>query len=437
MASITTSHSPSLSVTLHSKLTAVSSEPTGSGKTHHELSALDRAMAQHTLHMVFYYRDQDELFGLYDLDSWRESLSTVLTMYPTMTGRLLLEQGHDGNWQVRWNDAGVRVVKGSVDGTLSDWLNSATASQEKLLASWNHMPVDPTTWSPFRIQVSNFKEGGVAIGISCSHMLADLTCLASFIKSWTLVHRNLPITNPPSFTPLPFSPPSPPPLSNGHAKLPPPQQAKDMAKATFKFSSSTMQQCLSNVHHICPNATQFDFLCALFWTRISHLKPLKNNDQTHSLSICIDLRKKLLKEPIPFGYFGNALHFTMLSLEGEDFGSVVSAVNRHLAGIEEEEIRCAIERLGSSNRCMYGEELTCVCMESLPYEAKFSDNEKPVHVSCHVGNVAGKGLIMVMPSCEEGLARTVTVMLPHEELAELIKDEAILQLDPTTLLSDI
>ncbi|MED6123555.1 hypothetical protein PIB30_050242 [Stylosanthes scabra] len=430
------SHSPSWSVALHSKLTAVSSKPNGSGKIHHALSSLDLAMAQHTLHMVFYYRDhQDVFFESFGLDWWRQSLSELLTMYPTVTGRLL-EQGHHGNWQVKCNDAGVRVVKATVDATLSQWLQSASASQEALLVSWDHMPLDPTTWSPFQIQISNFKEGGVAIGISCSHMLADLTCLASFFKSWTLVHRNFPITNPPSFSPLPFSPQ---PLSNGDAKRPQPSmQTKDMAKATFKFSSSAMKQCLSNFHDICPNATPFDFLCALFWTRISHLKPLKNNDQTHcSLSICIDFRKRLLKSPIPFGYFGNALHFTKLSLENKDLGSVVSAVNRHLAGLEEEEIWSAMGLLGSSNRCMYGAELTCVSMEAQPYEAMFSDNEKPVHVSCHVGNVAGEGLIMVMPSCEEGLARAVTVMLPHEELAELIKDDAILQLKPTTLFADI
>ena len=45
---------------------------------------------------------------------------------------------------------------------------------------------------------------------------------------------------------------------------------------------------------------------------------------------------------------------------------------------------------------MYGTELTCVCMEhlvfeeeneSLLYAAMFGNNEKPVHVSCRVGNV--------------------------------------------------
>ena len=74
-------------------------------------------------------------------------------------------------------------------------------------------------------------------------------------------------------------------------------------------------------------------------------------------------------------------------------------------------------------------------MTSLIYAATFDKEEKPVHVSCHVGNVEGEGLIVVMPSMEEGLARTVLVTLPEKELAELCEDQAILRLEPTMLLS--
>ena len=63
------------------------------------------------------------------------------------------------------------------------------------------------------------------------------------------------------------------------------------------------------------------------------------------------------------------------------------------------------------------------------------NNEKPAHVSCHVGNVEGEGLIVVMPSSEGGFARTVMVMLPEEELAGLCEDQAILQRQPTMLLT--
>ena len=146
-------------------------------------------------------------------------------------------------------------------------------------------------------------------------------------------------------------------------------------------------------------------------------------------------------------------------MDSDQLGGIVNEVHRHLAGLEEEEIWSSIEWFESqkeseggkfrSPSCMYGPQLTCVCMEhmmehgkveeadeSLLYAAMFSNNEKPVHVSCHVENVGREGLIMVMPSSEGGFARTVTVMLPEEKLAELSKDQAILQLEPTTILAD-
>ncbi|XP_061340390.1 hydroxycinnamoyltransferase-like [Gastrolobium bilobum] len=442
-------------VTLHSKLTAVSSKP-GSGKTH-TLSALDHAMGFHTVHIIFYYKNDDNLFGSFDIDPLRESLSEVLTMYPTMTGRLA--RGMDGNWQVRCSDAGVRVLKAKVDTTLDEWLSSG--SQESHLIAWDDMPDDPSQWSPFRIQINSFREGGVAIGLSCSHMLADLTCAASFLKSWTEAHRRLPITNPPFFSSLRNADAT---SLTRYATIPSTKTqtspSRNMATATFKFSSSSIELCLSKVHDECPNATPFDFLSALFWTRIARLKLPKNHDQTHSLSICTDFRR-LLKEPLPIGYFGNAVHFSKLSLKVKDtdserLGSIASQVHRHLEGVAEEEIWCAIEWFESqkeseggkfkSPTCMYGPELTCVCMEHmiisseeadqpLLYAAMFSKNEKPAHVSCHVGNMNGEGLIMVMPSLEGGLARTVMVMLPEEELPQLCNDQVISQLEPTMLLT--
>ncbi|KAK7284258.1 hypothetical protein RJT34_19002 [Clitoria ternatea] len=431
-------------VTLHSKLTAVSSKPVSSGKTH-TLSDLDSAMAFHTLHIIIYYNNQDNFFVSSDLSHLRESLSKVLTSYPTMTGRLAT--GVDGNWEVKCNDAGVRVIIATVDTTLHQWLSSASASQEKLLTAWDDMPHDPSTWSPFRIQINSFEGGGVAIGLSCNHMLADFSFLASFFKSWTETHRHLPITYPPSFTPLLNH--SLPPYETTTKQ--PPTSPPKMATTTFKFSSSTIKQCLSKVHQTCPNATPFDFLAALFWSRIALLKPSTNHHQTHSLTLCTDFRS-LLKAPLPIGYFGNALHFSTVSqkmenmMDSDQLGDTVSLVHEHLAGLAEEEIWSAIEggKKLKSPSCMYGNELTCVCMEhlmdeandeSLLYAAKFGNNERPAHVTCQVGNVRGEGLIIVMPSNEGGVARNVLVMLVEEELAELSKDEVVLQLEPTVVLA--
>ena len=118
-------------------------------------------------------------------------------------------------------------------------------------------------------------------------------------------------------------------------------------------------------------------------------------------------------------------------------------VRRHVSSIDEEECRSVIDWLESRKGeggeygapfRMYGPELTCVSMEHMVVprgcEAVFMD-AKPVHIACHVGNVEGEGLIMVLPSPEEGLGRTVMVTLPEEQMPKLCKDQAILRLEPT------
>ena len=173
-----------------------------------------------------------------------------------------------------------------------------------------------------------------------------------------------------------------------------------------------------------------------------------------------------MNPPLPFGYFGNALHFSQLSLDaldGDLLGHVAAAslVHHHMAEVRDEELWSTVDwfesnrgQVGQSMPLfrMYGPELTCVSLEytidvlggengnngtcqSLMYEAMFKNDERPVHVSCHVGNVEGEGLIMILPSSDGGLGRTVMVTLPEEEIDKLCEDEAILGLEPTMIMN--
>lgn len=314
------------------------------------------------------------------------------------------------------------------------------------------------------MQINEFEGGGVAVGLSCSHMHADTTSATLLFKSWAEAHLRKPLEDPPFFNPQALrgrpNPNTHAKSIKSHATMSKPRLS---STATFKFSNSVIQRCLTEVHEDCPNATPFDLLAALFWTRVARLKGLKN-DSEHSLSICIDFRRQLQAPALPFGYFGNALHFSELSLKGGEIeqatlGHVVQSVHSHVLGIEPEEFWTVIDwfeaRKGEGGEFappfrMYGPELTCISLEhmvvtsgvagspttsSLIYAVTFDKDIKPVHVSYHVGNVEGEGLIVIMPSSEEGLSRTVMVTLPEKELAELCEDQAILRLEPTMLLS--
>lgn len=435
-------------VTIESKLTTISSKPVNPG-TSHVLSPLDHAMRLHYLHLIFYYHETP--FGvLFDLDPVRISLSDLLSMYPPVTGRLTRRAG-DGKWEVKCNDAGVRTIRAKVGTTVDEWLKSPDSARERDLMVWEDMPEDPSIWSPFRIQINEFEEGGLALGLSCTHMLADLTSASVLFKSWTDIHRRKAIEHLPVFQKTSLA------STDGVAELSHYYESKSQASearsvkmvtATFKFSNSNLKDCISESRKSWPGLNPFDFLCALFWTRIAQLKdPDQGSSRDHySLSVCVDYRK-FLYSPLPLGQFGNCLHFFPISVPEEEFsrGSdhVAGLVHHRLENLGEGALSSTLEWFESREKCappfrMYGPELTCVNMEHLPiYDAMFQDGARPVHVSCDVGNVDGEGLIMVLPSSEEGsFSRTVTVVLPEEEMARLCEDQDILKLEPGIILRE-
>ncbi|KAM0008532.1 putative transferase [Helianthus debilis subsp. tardiflorus] len=459
-------------VNVHSRLTVVSSIPTEPMGHTTPLNPLDHTMGSHTVHIIYYYRTSPfSKQGRYamDLDNVRIALSDLLSKYPRMTGRLFRDV--DGKWEVRYNDAGVRMFKATVGTTVDEWLRSADESDERNLTVWEDMPDgNPTSWSPFQIQISEFEGGGLAIGISFPHLLADPTSAVLFHKSWTDAERGDPTGHHPPILTLPPLHNRPPPTTTENtsttikylqknSKLSPISSTK-MATFSFKFSNTMIKQGLSKITDKCANATPFDYLTALFWLQIIKLKTLMADSDTHSISLCVDARK-LLDVPIPMKFFGNALTFSQLSVQNEvlkgdnGLAEAVRLLHDHVNGIKKDDVVSMIDWLESSPEAidgvhpkgvqMYGQELTCVSLEhlmdpkgefeSLVYESKFGNNEKPVHVSYHVGKAEGAGLILVAPSPEGGLSRTVTVTMPAEEVVKLCEDPVIMGMEPTMIVS--
>ncbi|KAI3821284.1 hypothetical protein L1987_08848 [Smallanthus sonchifolius] len=462
-------------VNVHSRLTVVSSTPTEPVGRISALSPIDHIMSTHTVHVIYYYLTSPfSKQGRYamDLDNVRISLSDLLSKYPWMTGRLVRDV--HGNWEVKYNDAGIRMFKASVGTTVDEWLRFADESDERNLTVWEDMPDgDPTSWSPFRIQINEFVGGGIAIGISFPHLLADPTSANLFYKSWTDAERGDPTGHHPPILGLPQLNNRPPPnIENTsitikylqkNSKLAPDISTK-MATFSFKFSNKMIKQGLSKIAEKCPNATPYEYLTALFWLQIIKLKTLNADSPTHSISLCLDARN-LLDVPIPKKFFGNALHFSQLCLPNEmligdnGLAEAVESVHHHVNGMKKDDIFSLIDWIESSREGldgvypkavqMYGPELTCVSLEhlvipkhdskdeleSLVYEAKFRNNEKPVHVSYHVGKAEGAGLIIVAPSPEGGLARMVTVTLQAAEAVKLCEDPVIMGMVPTMIVS--
>lgn len=137
--------------------TAVASKPVQPGTDTYPLSVLDHLLAYHGLRLVYYYGASTipataSAAGGMGQARLRESLAEVLTLYPVVTGRLRRDVA--GNWDVKYSDTGVRLRLAAVEGaSVEEWVESATAEEEKELAHWEEVPEEPSYWSPYNVQV--------------------------------------------------------------------------------------------------------------------------------------------------------------------------------------------------------------------------------------------------------------------------------------------
>ncbi|KAI0493028.1 hypothetical protein KFK09_027304 [Dendrobium nobile] len=426
-------------VTAYAKSSVVSTKPVRPGKTY-PLSELDHAMERHSLHMVFYYRSGSKL----ERARLKESMSELLWYFPATTGRMNWDEGGK-RWVVKCNDAGVRVVDARTDATMDEWIATATAAEERELVHWEPMGNDSSIWSTFYVQITEFKDKGFAIGLSCTHMHSDPTCATLLIKAWGDCHRRAAIANPPFFHPPALiprpnaNPPSSPLLSLKSANATTTSAAGSIfSAATFRFPAAAVRSLLADLP---PDSTPFDALAALFWLSISRA----NSTSLSSLTLVTDFRKRMYA-PLPHGFYGNAAHFSSVELDpAAGWASAANSIGRHVAGLEEEEYWSAIEWLaarrvsGAGAFQMYGPELTCLKLDHvMAYAAEMEEGAGPAHVSCWIGGAEGNGIITVLPAsaaAEEKDARTVEVVLPAEVAEKVCKDEEILRHRPTVIFS--
>lgn len=115
------------------------------------LSVLDRIMENNYLQLVFYYKFPTERKPGELTKKLRESMSETLSAFPKVIGRLT--KGTDGNWTIKCNDAGLRMVEARVDTTVEDWLKNVDREKELKLVHWDDMLHNPYFWSIFYVQV--------------------------------------------------------------------------------------------------------------------------------------------------------------------------------------------------------------------------------------------------------------------------------------------
>ncbi|CAJ1972120.1 unnamed protein product [Sphenostylis stenocarpa] len=430
--------------------TVVSTKAVEPGK-YFPLSALDRHMENNHIRLVCYYQYSGEAVELGEVTKkLRHSLSEMLTHFPIVSGRLTRDER--GHWKIKCNDAGVRVVEAKAKGSVEGWLANLDREKELQLVHWEDMFHKPYYWSTFYVQLTEFEEGGLAIGLSCGHLLADSTSATSFMKAWADISMANKMVTPPLFHPLlltrqgitnPNHHPHMELIHHYKSSIQKPISLKEARYTTISmgFSAHMVQACMSAAQTNSP-ITPFAALAALFWVSLSKVKKGLRNGLV-DMSICLDMRKVL---GIDVAFFGNCMVYNKVhAVEGDTnnftFPQAVRAISHVVAKMDSERVMDLIDWLENegvnSPTMMNNHDLVCASLESVdPYLAVFQDGFKPIHVSCYVEPVLGEGQVLILPGPpgEGPLSRVAMVTLREEEAIKLCEDELISQFSPTTMM---
>ncbi|CAH9138303.1 unnamed protein product [Cuscuta epithymum] len=433
-----------------SKRTVVSTKPVQPAGKFSPLSLLDRAMQHYLIRLVFYYRKIDKNVKL------GESISETLNAYERMTGRLM-RSAEDEKWLMKCNDAGLRLVEAKVKGiTVAQWLQNVDREKELQLAHWEPILLDPYFSSPFYIQITEFEEGGVAIGLSCTHLLADPVAATMFMKAWADISFAGKMLCPPHFHPFPAAAAvnkqvctrnNNNSLIKHYCKFISTQKqmypaAKRTSTITLLFSDQMVMKCMSMAQTVADahGGGAFEALAGLFWTRISKVKNM-------DLVVGLDVRKVL---GLDKGFFGNCMVYNKAAWNKEsmkmgdiDLPSQAATEIRNLVKeMDRESVMELMEWLQQNpgdvlidGGC---DSLVCANLEDLDsYSACFGDRP-PMHVSCYIepadAGIGSSSKLVILPSPPPGtgpFSRTVMLTLPENEAFELMEDQFIQQLSPS------
>lgn len=304
------------------------------------------------------------------------------------------------------------------------------------------------------MQLTEFEEGGLAIGLSCSHLLADPNCATMFIKAWadtTLVGT---MHTPPFFHSLPprkfvNKKPKHKPYATliNHYKstmersIPGTSIAKH-ATVTLAFSDPMVRACMTMaLTPGAPNPSPFQAIAGLFWVCLSKVKGM--NEELIDMSLCLDTREEL---GLDKGFFGSCMVYNKVhaeySLDQNKVAVAARAIGEVVSKMDNEGIMDLIEwlELDDHNKTLpliNGYDLICANLENLDsYWIGFEEGFKPSRVSYYVEPVFGHGQILVLPPPpgDSPLSRMVMVTLSEDEAIKLCQDNLILHFSPTVLM---
>ncbi|CAN1299080.1 Coniferyl alcohol acyltransferase [Linum perenne] len=229
----------------------------------------------------------------------KKALAQALVTYYAFAGEVVVNSG--GEPEILCNNRGVEFWEAYADVELRelDLYNPDDAVEGKLV------PVKKD--SVFAVQVTELRCGGIVVGCSFDHRIADAYSCNMFLVAWAELAQFRPISNPPSFRRSLLNPRRPltldPTISDMYVPIstlppPPPPSAADpvLASRIYYVKSedlSTLQSTTSR--------TKLESFCAFLWQLVAKSS---KSDAVSKMGIVVNGRSRLTDMS---NYFGNVL----------------------------------------------------------------------------------------------------------------------------------
>ncbi|KAJ4955566.1 hypothetical protein NE237_012349 [Protea cynaroides] len=396
----------------------------------HEPSNMDLAMKLHYIRAIYYFRSSS-VEGL-TIFTIKECTFRWFNLYPHTCGRF--RRSESGRPFIKCNDCGARFIEARCSKTLENWLEMEGCSlYHKLLVSNDVLGPELGFSPPILIQVTIFKCGGMALSFSWAHVLGDAFSLSKFLN---LLSQIMAGHQPPN-SPLP-KPETKVSKSNNSSLLAVELRsvkrvepvgdhwitANNCKMENYSFQITDQQlEVLSSKLFQTAQITPFESLSALFW---QCLASITEGSEPKTVTICRKDSDNREKETL-------ISNNPIINTVQVDF-SVAEADPKELAALimeqkvdEKSKIEALVQQdEGLTDLIMYGANLTFVDLEEADLYGLELKKEKPVFVNYTIDGVGDEGLILVMKGLRNvsdgsngGEGRTVTVVLPKNQILKL------------------
>ncbi|KAK4435839.1 protein ECERIFERUM 26 [Sesamum alatum] len=393
----------------------------------YEPETMGLAMKLHYIRGIYYFGRQ-AFEGLSTLVI-KEPMFTWLNKYPEVCGRF--RRTESGRAYVKCNDCGVRFVEAKCDKTLDEWLEMKDATLEKLLVR-DQVLGPELGFSPLvYIQLTRFKCGGTAVGLTWAHVLGDAFSAAEFMNTLGRAvagydlgrPTNLAHSHKKSTTPNDPSKAVEDPLSIKRVG-PVGDHWVNVTKCKMEaFSFNVTPTQLSHLQSkLSPNGAPFaafEAISAVIWQCIAKIRGEKW-DSNVIVTICKGSEQGKSCD-------GTLSNSQVVSVVRANFPvpeanpSELALLVQNGALDERGKIEEAMEREGGlPDFIVYGAKLTFVNLEDARFYEFEYKGQRPVSVSYRIEGVGEDGAILVLPGPEGGgKGRSVMAILPENEIVEL------------------